>query len=95
MVDGIGRKRAKYDLDVMYRILLAVKESPKGYMNLTDIVKTVKISYSTAEKYIEVLKKYGLVDERIGRERRIYLTRKGIDYIFLYTRLLALMDETN
>lgn len=87
------RKRMKYDLVTMYRILLAIKESPRGSLNLTELVKAARMSASTIEKYVEVLKKYGLIEEKTNRERRFYLTTKGNDFLFLFGRVLALLGE--
>ena len=63
-------------------------------MNITELIKELRMSASTIEKYVEVLKAYGLVEEKANRERRFYLTRKGEDYIFLMSRVFALLGES-
>ncbi len=42
---------------------------------------------------MEIMKVKGLVAGEVNRERRIKITRKGEDYLFLFSRLLALIGE--
>ena len=84
--------RTRVDLSVIYRLLLCLKEN-NGSLNITQLVKCSKSSATTIERYVEIMKAKGLITEEVNRERRIKITRKGEDYLFLFSRLLALIGE--
>jgi len=77
----------------VYRILSALRESETKSLNVVDLVERAKVSPTTLEKYIEVLKARGFITEKRNKERRIYITSKGEDFLFLFSRLLALWGE--
>ncbi len=89
-VKGLPRK---IDLGVIYRILLAIRDSPTRSLNFTELVKQTGLSPNTVGKYIEIMKSKGLVEERANKERRFYITKKGEDFVFLFSRTLALLGE--
>ena len=88
----VSKMGKRIDLVVVYKILLALKEHG-GSLNVTQLIKAIKSSGTTVERYVEILKSRGLVEEKSNRERRIYITKKGEDYIFLFSRLLAVFGE--
>ncbi len=86
-----GRKRI--DLVIMYKILAALKEHG-GSLNISSLYRAAGINPNTAVRYADILEQKGLVEsEYVGRERRLRLTRKGEDYIFLFQRILVLVGE--
>lgn len=88
----MGRK-IRADLAVLYRYLLCIKEAG-GRMNLTQLQKCGGGSMTTVSKYVEIMKAKGLIEEEEGgRERVFRITKRGEDYIFLFTRLLVLIGE--
>jgi len=83
----------KVDLYAAYKILLALKESPSKSLNVSEIVKATGLSPNTVEKYIEILKARQLIEEKRNKERKIIITQKGEDYVFLFSRLLAIFGS--
>ncbi|WFO75631.1 hypothetical protein J4526_01755 [Desulfurococcaceae archaeon MEX13E-LK6-19] len=79
------------DLVILYRMLVCVRDS--GSMNVTQLVRCVGGSASTITRYVDLAVSWGLLEEETGRERRLRLTRKGEDFLFLFSRLLALVPE--
>ncbi len=85
-----GKTMKRQDLGIVYRILVCIRE---GNNNVSKIVKCSGASPSTVLKYLEVMKSKGLITERTNKERIFHTTRKGEDFIFLFSRLLALWGE--
>lgn len=83
----------KVDVGIMYYILVAIRDSPSRSLNFTEIVKQTGYSPNTVAKYIEIMKAKGLVEEKANKERRFYLTKKGEDFVFLFSRAIALLGE--
>ena len=81
------------DFISIYRILLALHESPSKSLNVSELMKKTGLSPNTIIKYVEIMKVKGLIEERRNKERRFYITRKGEDFVFLFTRLLSLWGE--
>ena len=81
------------DLAIMYKILTVIKE--EGECNLSRIRERTKLSPHTVSKYVETLKVKGLIEEvRSGRERIFKITKRGLDFIFLFDRILILLGES-
>jgi predicted transcriptional regulator len=64
---------AKFDIDVMARILLALLQGPMGR---TALFMRAKLNYPRFMQYLEYLKERGLVVERDGAVR---LTERGLE----------------
>jgi len=64
---------AKFDVDVIARILLALLQGPMGR---TALYMRTKLNYPRFVQYLEYLKERGLVAERDGAVR---LTEKGVE----------------
>jgi predicted transcriptional regulator len=64
---------AKFDIDVMARILLALLQEPMGR---TALFMRTKLNYPRFMQYLEYLKERGLVVERDGAVR---LTERGLE----------------
>jgi len=89
----VGGLPKKVDVGIMYYILVAIRDSPSRSLNFTEIVKQTGYSPNTVAKYIEIMKAKGLVEEKANKERRFYLTKKGEDFVFLFSRAIALLGE--
>lgn len=83
----------KLDVGVIYHVLVAIRDSPTRSLNFTEIVKQTGYSPNTIGKYIEIMKAKGLVEEKANKERRFYITKKGEDFVFLFSRAIALLGE--
>ncbi len=66
-----ARRMAKYDLDVIARILLALLQGPMGR---TQLYMRTRLNYPRFLEYLEFLKQRELVVERDGSVR---LTERG------------------
>ncbi len=64
---------AKFDIDVIARILLALLQGPMGR---TALFMRTRLNYPRFIQYLEYLKERGLVVERDGAVR---LTEKGVE----------------
>jgi len=89
----VGGLPKKVDVGIMYYILVVIRDSPSRSLNFTEIVKQTGYSPNTVAKYIEIMKAKGLVEEKANKERRFYLTKKGEDFVFLFSRAIALLGE--
>ena len=84
-----GKTAMGYDLVVMYRILRYVREYPGA--KISDIQAATKTSYATLSKYIDFLEEKGLIESKGRKPRLIYITKKGIDYLFLISQIERLI----
>jgi predicted transcriptional regulator len=64
---------AKFDIDVMARILFALLQGPMGR---TALFMRTKLNYPRFVQYLEYLKERGLVVERDGA---VMLTERGLE----------------
>ena len=81
------------DLLVAYRLMVCVRELG-GSANVTQLIRCAGSSASTVTKYVRELLGQGLLEEVVGgRGRRVRLTRRGEDFLFLVGRALALLGE--
>ncbi len=81
------------DMAVIYKILAALKELG-GAAKLSDLQARTGYGWGTLGKYVEYMKAKGLVEEeRHGKARIIRITRKGEDFIFLFSRILSILAE--
>ena len=79
------------DLVILYRTLACVRE--RGSINVTQLIECVGGSASTITRYVDLAVNWGLLEEEVGRERKLKITRKSEDFLFLFSRLLALVAE--
>ena len=84
-----GRTPMGYDLVIIYRMLKFIKEH-EG-CSIKELVEGVSMSFSTASKYVDFLNDKGLVEIRGLKPKRLYITRKGYDFLFLMTQISNLL----
>lgn len=81
------------DMAVVYKMLIALKDLG-GAAKLSDLQEKTGYGWGTLGKYIEYMKARGLIEEeKHGKARIIKITKKGEDYIFLFSRILGLLAE--
>lgn len=79
------------DLYKAYKILKFVHEQNNA--NVTEIGKYLN-SYTTAVKYVEILLHLGLLEEikiPLRRGKVVRVSKKGLDYLFIFSRLLSIV----
>jgi predicted transcriptional regulator len=88
----------RLDLYVLYVILkILYEKSMKSTVSLMDLFNSyreltgVKISYERFKKHVEYASKTGLIEAKGERPQILYLTKKGIDFIFLMERIKELV----
>jgi len=54
----------KYDMFIVYKTLSALRDSETKSLNIVELAESAKVSPTTLEKYIEVLKSRGFVIEK-------------------------------
>lgn len=89
-----GRLKMGLDLVTIYKILRYIHEHPG--CKVTDLPKAIKISSSTAVRYIDILEQQDLIEVKGRKPKQIFLTKKGYDALFLFMqleRVLALKIE--
>lgn len=90
----VGEKELTIDLHELYRFLKAIYD---GVDSIDGIVKkgfsrTTVTKYASIAQYINLIAVKRVKDERTGRRRKKFeLTKKGLDFLILYERLLSLL----
>jgi hypothetical protein len=91
----------KIDLIMLYKLLRIVYErSMSSEVTLTSLFNEfrnregIKVNYLTVKKHIEYAVSKGLVEVRGKRPSTLTLTKKGIDFLFLFDRLKELVSES-
>ena len=84
-----GKLAMGYDLVVMYRILRYIRNHPGA--KISDVQAATSTSYATLSKYIDFLEEKGLIESKGRKPRLIYITKKGIDYLFLISQIERLI----
>jgi hypothetical protein len=95
----IGNNR--YDYALVYDLLKIVYERSlqSQHTSLRKLFeeyrarKGVKVNYYTVKRHAEFALKCGLLEKRGVKPAVLVLTKKGVDYIFLFERLLELTRE--
>ncbi len=96
---GIIVSIEKQDIDiiVLYKLLKIIYENQN--ISLTDLFKKyretegVKVNYNKVKKHIEYAALKELVEIKKGKPTRLSITKKGIDYMFLMSRVLSVLGE--
>ena len=78
-----------YDLIIIYRVLKFIKEH-EG-CSVKDLVDGVGMSFGTASKYLDFLREKELVEVKGLKPKRLYVTRRGLDFLFLMSQLENLL----
>ena len=88
----------RLDLYVLYVILkILYEKSMKSSVSLMDLFNSfreltgVKISYEKFRKHIDYAFKTGLIEAKGEKPKVLVLTKKGIDFIFLFERIKELV----
>ncbi len=81
------------DLGTVFKVLTVLRDM-NGSAKMFELQQATGLGWGTLGKYIEYMKAKGLIsEERRGKARVIKLTKRGEDYIFLFSRLLSLLAE--
>mgnify|MGYP005630936695 CR=1 FL=1 len=92
VVGVIRLEKEAVELHTIYKILKCLYDN--GELNVSEMVKKCGVSYTTASKYSTILREYGFVEVEVkGREKKLKLTEKGMEYLLLFTRLLSLFKK--
>jgi len=86
-----GRTSMGYDLVIIYRILKYVRGNPGS--KISELQKHVGSSFATLSKYVDFMEEKGLIESRGKKPRRIYITKKGLDYMFLISQIEHLLES--
>ena len=88
----LDEEEARIDLNAVYRFLKCIYDAGKP-LNISEIVQC-GFSYTTAGKYANILETYGLIRIKVkGREKEITITDKGIEFMMLYSRIIAMFKK--
>ena len=86
------------DVIVLYKLLRLIYEN-EG-ISLTELFKRyrekegVRVNYNSVKKHVEYAVLKGLVRLEKGKPSRLFIEKKGIDYMFLMNRvLIGVLEE--
>ena len=99
MVVEIGGSRIDYV--VLYKLLkILYEKSMSSYVSVFELfneyrkVSGVKVSYEKFRHHIDYAKEKELIEVRGERPQVLVITKKGIDFLFLFDRIKELVSES-
>ena len=87
-------KHTDINVVLIARILGYIYE--KGNATVSEIVKNIHVSYSTARTYLMFMEDRNLVKiTRHGKKKIIEVTEKGIEYLSTMKKIFSIIDVYN
>lgn len=90
-------RHGEIDLVILYRILKIAYEKPG--ISLTELFRQyrertgIKVNYTIIKRHIEYARDKGLLDVKGEKPASVFVTKKGVDYMFLISNIANLLGE--